>query len=73
MSILPGYNADISAAALLMSYCNISLLIFSSVVMITLYGYFNRFLRKSNALPDARVASSTKNVNGFKVIFHAAS
>ena len=56
---LPDENADIFAAALLMSYCNFSSQIFSSIVMTTLYASSNRFIQKRKALSDGKVESMT--------------
>ena len=60
-SILPQDNEHVFAATLLMSYCNLSSLILSLIVMVTLYSPYNRFLQKIKALSDGRALSVTKN------------
>ena len=50
--ILLDYNADIFAASLLISYCNFSYLIFSSIVMISFYILYKRFFLKHEQLSD---------------------
>ena len=62
--ILPGDNADIFAAFLLISYCNFSSLILSSVVMTNFYIVSKRFFLKRGALFDERVVSITKKEYG---------
>ena len=59
MLFLPDDNADIFAAALLMSCCNFSSL--SLIAMIFPYTDSNRSFRKRNGLPDRKVVSMTKN------------
>ena len=58
-SILP-HNTAIFAPSLLISYCNFSSLILSSIVMISFYIPSNRFFLKREGLSDARVASIAK-------------
>ena len=69
LSIFPENNADIFDAFLLISYCNFSSLILSSIVMISFYILSTRFSLKCEGLPDARVASITKKDYGFAVHF----
>ena len=59
LSILPGYNADILAAALLMSHCNFSPLIFS-IVMTDVCLFSNIFFDKGEAVFDGRLVSVAK-------------
>ena len=49
-------KADIFDAFLLISYCNCSSLILSSIVMISFYIISERFFLKCKRLSDARVA-----------------
>lgn len=51
---------DISAAALLMSYCTFSYLIFSSIAVATLYTSSDRFFEKKKKLFDGRIVSMAK-------------
>ena len=60
LSILPDDNANIFAAALLMLFCNFSPLIFSLIVMTTLYTPYNTIFRKQKTLSEGRVVSKTK-------------
>ena len=69
LSLLHDVYADNYAAALLMSCCIFSTLIFASVVMITLYTSSNRLVQKCRTLSDERVVSMTKNENGSAVYF----
>ena len=57
---MPDYKADILAAFLLISYCNFPSLIWSSVAMILLYIYFERFSLNLKELSDDKVVSLTK-------------
>ena len=57
------------ADPLLISYCNFSSLILSSVVMIRFYILFERFSLKRKRLSDAKVVSITKENYGFAVHF----
>ena len=52
---------DIFAALLLISYCSFSSLIWSSLVMITLYIYFRRFFLNLNGLSNGKLVSLTKD------------
>ena len=61
LSILPDENRVIFAADLLISYCNFSSLVLSSVVVTILYTSSSRFFQKCNGLSDGRVASITKH------------
>ena len=49
-------NADIFAASLLISYCNFSSLILSSIFMISFYTLSKRFSLKRKELSDERVS-----------------
>ena len=60
LSVFPDDNADTFAAFQLISYCNFSSLILSSIVMISFYVLSKRFFLKRKRLSDARVASITK-------------
>ena len=60
LSISPDDNADTFAASLLISYCNFSFLILSSVVLIGFYILSKRFFLKRKGLSDAKVVSITK-------------
>ena len=61
LSILPDENRVIFAADLLISYCNFSSLVLSSVVVTILYTSSSRFFQKCNGLSDGWVASITKH------------
>ena len=65
LSIFPDDGADIFAAFLLISCCNFSSLILSSIVMISSYVISEVFFLKCERLIDARVASITKKQYGF--------
>ena len=65
LSIFPDDGTDIFAAFLLISCCNFSSLILSSVVMISSYVISEVFFLKCERLTDARVASVTKKQHGF--------
>ena len=69
LSSLYDNNADIFAAAQLISYYNFSSMILSSIVMITLYISSNRFFPRRNGISNGRVVSSTKNKYGSAVNF----
>ena len=58
---------DIFSSPLLISYCKVSSLIFSSIDMISFYIPSKRFFLKYKGLSDARVASITKKEYGFNV------
>ena len=60
LSIFPDDNADTFATFQLISYCNFSSLILSSIVMISFYVLSKRFFLKRKRLSDARVALITK-------------
>ena len=64
LTILPEGAAVIFAPALLVSYCNFSL-IWSVMFMTVLFTSSNRFSQKRKALFDGRVVSMNKNVSGF--------
>ena len=68
LSIFPGYNADIFATSLLISYCNFPSLFLSSIVMMSFYILSTRFFVKIKGLSDVRVVSITKKY-GFAVHF----
>ena len=51
-----------------MSYCNVSSLILSEMIMITLYTDFNRFLRERNGLSDGRVVSMRNGIFDGRVV-----
>ena len=57
------------AAPLLISYCNFSSLILSSIIMIRFYILFERFSLNRKKLSDAKVVSITKEKYGFAVHF----
>ena len=63
LQILPDDNADIFYASLLISYCNFSSLILSSVVMISFYTVSTRFFLKRKRLSDARIVYKRKEKN----------
>ena len=65
--MFPDDNADIFAASLLISYCNFSSVISSSIVMISFYILSKRLFLKPKGLSDARVASINKKEYGFAV------
>ena len=69
LSTFPDDNADILAASLLISYCNFSSLILSSVVMISFYILSKKFFYKREELYNARFVSITKKEYGFVVHF----
>ena len=70
LSIFPDHNADTFYAFLLISYCSISSLIFSSIiVMISFHIFSKRFFLKREGLFDARVSSITEKEYGFAVEF----
>ena len=69
LSILSDNDADIFYACLLVSYCNFSSLILSSIVMISFYILSERIFLKHQGLSDAKVASITKKEYGFAVLF----
>ena len=62
-------KADIFAASLVISYCNFSSQILSSIVMISFYIVSKRFTLKREGLSDVRVTSITKNEYGFAAHF----
>lgn len=51
-----------------MSYCNVSSLILSEMIMITLYTDFNRFFRERNELSDGRVVSIRNGIFDERVV-----
>ena len=60
LPILPDDSADIFAASLLISYCNFSSLILTSIFMISYYIRSKRFFLKGEESSDAGVVSITK-------------
>ena len=69
LSIFPDDNADIFVVSLLISYCNFSSLILSSIAVIGFYFLSKRFFLKHEGLSDAREASITEKNYGFAVHF----
>ena len=69
LSILPYNRADVFAAFLVISYCNVSSLHVSSNVMISFYILPKRFFLKREKLSDATVALINKKEKGFAVHF----
>ena len=69
MSILPNDNADIFAASLLIAYCSLSSLIFSSIGMISFYILSKKLFLERKGLPDARVVTITNFKYAFAVYF----
>ena len=67
LSIFPGDNADTFAASLLISDCNFSSLIISSVIIISFYVLSERFFLNKKGLSNPRITSITKNEYGFSV------
>ena len=66
----PNDNTDTDfAASLLTSYDSFSSLIFSSIVLISFYIIFKRFILKRERLSDARVPSITKKEYGVAFLF----
>ena len=59
----------IFAAALLMSHCNFSSMILSSIVMITFFTSSNRYFHKCSELSDRRVISMAISEYFFSVYF----
>ena len=59
---LPDDNAAVFDASVLMSYCNFSSLILSSIVLINFYILSKRFFMKHERLSDVRVASITEKI-----------
>ena len=68
LSILPGYNADISAASLLILHCSFSILLSSSIVITSFYILSKKLFLKRKRSSDARVASFTKKEYGLEVV-----
>ena len=68
LTILPEGDVGIFAPALLVSYCNFSLIL-SLMVMTVLFTSSNRFFQKRKAFFDGRVVSMNKNVSGFCCTF----
>ena len=69
MKILPDDNGDDFTSSMLISYCNFSSQILSSVVMISFYIISKTLFLKCKRFSDARVASITKKEYGFAVHF----
>ena len=60
LSVTPNDHADIFAASLLISYCNFSSFVLSSIVMISFYILSKILFLKREGLSGARVTSITK-------------
>ena len=73
LPILLDYNADIFAASLLMSYCNFSFLILSSIIIISFYIPSKRFFLNRKRLTDARITAVTKKIWFCSTFFHKDS
>ena len=67
LSIFTDDNAGVFATYLLISYCNFSYVILSSIVMISLYSLSEKFFLKHKGLSDVTVASVTKKIYGSSV------
>ena len=70
LQILPEVSVDFFGASyLLISYCNFSSRILSSIVLISFCIHSKRFFRRREGLSDARVASITEKEKSFAVNF----
>ena len=69
LSILPDDNTDTFAACVLMSYCSVSSLLLSSIIMIDFYILSKRSFLKHQGSSDGRLPSIIRKEHAFAVHF----
>ena len=73
LAILPDNNADIFTVSMLISYCSLSYLTSSSIILISFYIISKKFFLKGEKLSDARVVTITKKNMILQYIFYKDS